>query len=258
MPSELTVSIHLKAMNGGGSQSQLIQASNGKKYVIKLIGNPQKTRILANEFVVGRLAQALDVPSPAIDVVNVEQSFVDVINSQRNHHFQAGPAFASLYIESDTTKKIIPSNHADMASTRNVSKWTNAIVLDTLVQNEDLKPEHVLISKNLSNDYSEFFHIDHGHCLGIDRGWSTLQSNASIRAKLYPELVCGPNPFGDAFQKLEQITPEVVDKILNEAPLSSWQVPDSDIALLRTYIITVKASVQNAIINAKPQFRNWT
>lgn len=245
-------------MNGGGSKSQLVLASDGRKYVVKLIANPQKTRILANEYVVGRLAKLLGVPSPEVALIQVEQQFVDVVNPRANHIFRAGPAFGSLYIEGDGLV-VTPSSPGEMVRTGNVNKWPNAIVLDSLVQNEDLKPEHVLLAKNVSNGASEFWHVDHGHCFGVDRGWSTLNSaNCSPRNLLYPEVVSGTNPFEEAFQKLQGITPEVVSDMLTAIPIAQWEVPSTDLDAMKLYLEAAKTNVHNAIIAAKERFPKWS
>ena len=58
---------HIRRLRGG-SQAQLMVADDGHEYVIKFQGNPQTTRVLANEYLAGRLARMirLNVPQPAI------------------------------------------------------------------------------------------------------------------------------------------------------------------------------------------------
>ncbi len=256
LPAEIDALIHLGSMNGG-SKPQLVLGSNGKKYVVKLMGNPHGTRILANEYVVGKLASILDVPSPSVDIVYFDQSFVNGVNTAVQHTFRAGPAFGSLYIEGENLQAV-PTNSMSMMTTSNAKKWTNAIVFDALVQNVDLKPAHIVIMKNLSSGSSEFWHVDHGHCLGFGNSWNTL-TNAGIfiRNRLYPELVSGANPFEDGFQKLQEITPERVDGILGELPLAEWEVPGSDMIALSNYLAIAKDVTPNAIMRAKGRFSKW-
>ena len=56
---------HIRRLRGG-SQAQLMVADDGHEYVIKFQGNPQTTRVLANEYLAARLARMikLNVPSP--------------------------------------------------------------------------------------------------------------------------------------------------------------------------------------------------
>jgi hypothetical protein len=43
---------HIRRLRGG-SQAQLMVADDGHQYVIKFQGNPQTTRVLANEYLAG-------------------------------------------------------------------------------------------------------------------------------------------------------------------------------------------------------------
>jgi len=50
---------HIRRLRGG-SQAQLMAADDGHEYVVKFQGNPQTTRVLANEYLAGRLANTPD------------------------------------------------------------------------------------------------------------------------------------------------------------------------------------------------------
>src|ERR1700712_3668499 len=55
----------------GGAQSQLMLGSDGKLWVVKFQNNPQHLRVLANELIATRLAEAVGLSVPACDVVEV-------------------------------------------------------------------------------------------------------------------------------------------------------------------------------------------
>ena len=55
MRSAVSAVQHIRKMRGG-SQAQLLRASDGHYYVTKFQNNPQHVRILANEFLGSRLA----------------------------------------------------------------------------------------------------------------------------------------------------------------------------------------------------------
>ena len=57
----------------GGAQSQLMLGADGKLWVVKFQNNPQHIRVLANELMATRLAQAVGLTVPATDVVEVTQ-----------------------------------------------------------------------------------------------------------------------------------------------------------------------------------------
>src|SRR5271165_7367737 len=56
----------------GGSQARIMLADDGQKYVVKFQGNPQCTRVLANDYLACRMARmiGLSVPEPAIILVD--------------------------------------------------------------------------------------------------------------------------------------------------------------------------------------------
>ena len=55
----------------GEAQSQLMLGADGKLWVVKFQNNPQHLRVLANELIVTRIAEAVGLTVPASDVVEV-------------------------------------------------------------------------------------------------------------------------------------------------------------------------------------------
>src|SRR5271166_336044 len=56
----------------GGSQARIMLADDDRKFVVKFMGNPQCTRVLANDYLACRLARmiGLSVPEPVIILVD--------------------------------------------------------------------------------------------------------------------------------------------------------------------------------------------
>src|SRR5579872_1382405 len=61
----------------GGAQSQLMLGSDGKLWVVKFQNNPQHLRVLANELIATRLAEAVGLTVPPCDVVEVTEWLVE-------------------------------------------------------------------------------------------------------------------------------------------------------------------------------------
>ena len=61
----------------GGAQSQLMLGADGLLWVVKFRNNPQHVRVLANEFIVTRLAQAIGLSVPRCDLVEVSSWLID-------------------------------------------------------------------------------------------------------------------------------------------------------------------------------------
>jgi len=57
----------------GGAQSQLMLGADGHLWVVKFQNNPQHLRVLANELIATRLAEAVGLSVPATDVVEVTE-----------------------------------------------------------------------------------------------------------------------------------------------------------------------------------------
>jgi hypothetical protein len=74
-PKIVTAIEHIRRMRGG-SQPHLIRCSDGRFYVVKFQNNPQDTRILVNEYLGGKLASLLELPSPDISLIDVPQELV--------------------------------------------------------------------------------------------------------------------------------------------------------------------------------------
>src|SRR6476661_8955130 len=61
---------HVRRMRGG-AQAHLMRADDGHFYVVKFQNNPQHLRVLANELLATRLAELIELPVPATEIVEV-------------------------------------------------------------------------------------------------------------------------------------------------------------------------------------------
>ena len=61
---------HVRRMRGG-AQGHMMRCSDGNFYVVKFRNNPQHLRVLANELLATRLAEAAGLPVPPTEVVEV-------------------------------------------------------------------------------------------------------------------------------------------------------------------------------------------
>lgn len=57
----------------GGAQALLVRDTEGNAYVAKCVGNPQGTRTLINEWIVGRLLRHLQVSTPEVRALQIER-----------------------------------------------------------------------------------------------------------------------------------------------------------------------------------------
>src|SRR5664279_4235403 len=76
----------------GGSQARIMLADDGKKYVVKYQGNPQCTRVLANDYLACRLARMIGLSVPESVIILVDE---DTIREQGITFTLAGRAVAA-------------------------------------------------------------------------------------------------------------------------------------------------------------------
>jgi hypothetical protein len=61
----------------GGAQSQLMLGADGNLWVVKFKNNPQHLRVLANELIATRIAEAVGLSVPKTDVVEVSEWLIE-------------------------------------------------------------------------------------------------------------------------------------------------------------------------------------
>jgi hypothetical protein len=71
----------------GGAQAHLLEASDGRHYVVKCLNNPQHRRILVNEWVASAFLKYLGVSAPEAALVRVSPEF---LAENPDAHFQLG------------------------------------------------------------------------------------------------------------------------------------------------------------------------
>ncbi len=128
----------------GGSQAQLLRASDGGYYVTKSAQNPQHVRVLANEMLATRLGQVLGLPVPRVEPIEVSGWLIEhtselsiEIGGARTP-WKPGVHLASLYVDDPATSLVfdyLPETM--MESVRNVADFGRVLVLDRWACNCD-------------------------------------------------------------------------------------------------------------------------
>lgn len=247
---------HVRPM-GQGSLSQLLRAEDGNHYVVKFLGNPQGNKILANEYVVGKLSELLDAPCPTVTAIVADNFIVSAVNASQHTNFQPGVHIGIRYLASDEVE-IVPSTMELMRLATNVSEWPMVILLDSIFQNVDRKIPHVLIARNRQSQELVFWAIDHGHCLGVTNPWSTLNTQqVAVRSMAdYSPLVNGEYPFSRALNRLLDLDAEDVGTVIQSCP--SWNVNETEKEALVSYVMEAVNGISDKLIAARHLFPGWT
>jgi HipA-like kinase len=141
--SQLEAIQHVRRLRGG-SQAQLMRASDRQYWVVKLRGNAQHDRILANEFLASRLGQLLGLPIPEVEIIELSDWLIRhtpelcLQLAGYSKPFQAGLHFASRFAgdpESAPTFDYLPESL--FPSVLNRSDFPRMLVLDKWTSNAD-------------------------------------------------------------------------------------------------------------------------
>jgi hypothetical protein len=154
----------------GGAQSQLMLGADGKLWVVKFQNNPQHLRVLANELIATRLAQAVGLTVPATDVVEVTEWLI--ANTAGMHielaHRQSQRLHAGLQFGSQFVGGLMPGQVIDylpeqqLDEVRNLAEFAGMLALDKWAGNCNGR-QAVYDRKPRERKYRATF-IDQGFC----------------------------------------------------------------------------------------------
>ncbi len=246
----------------GGSQARIMLADDGKKYVTKLMGNPQCTRVLANDYLACRLARmiGLSVPEPVIILVDE-----DTIREQGTTFSLAGravPARPGLQFGSAlVTGEVLDWLPGTMLGrVRNLREFAGMLAFDKWTCNADGR--QVVFHKEMrERKYAASF-IDFGYCFNAGE-WSF--PDAPLRGvyglnDVY-ERIESWDDFDPWLSRIERFPSRQLQGIADEIPCE-WYGERSDLQRLQDRLLERRSIVQQLIEDfrnsSRNPFANWT
>jgi hypothetical protein len=122
----------------GGAQSQLMLGADEQLWVVKFKNNPQHIRVLANELIATRIAEAIGLPVPQSDVVEVSEWLIAnspemVVEHGRGKQERcaAGLQFGSRFVGGLMPGQVVdylPEQQLD--EVRNLAEFAGMLVVD--------------------------------------------------------------------------------------------------------------------------------
>jgi hypothetical protein len=262
----VTATQHVRRMRGG-AQSHLMRASDGQLYVVKFRNNPQHVRVLANEFIVTRLAELAGLPVPPVELIEVNSWLIEHTPDLRMQLAGAsfpcvpGLQFGSRYAQLPWEGPVLdwlPQSMLDRV--RNLDAFTGMLAIDKWLCNADSR-QAIFFRKGRARNYTVNF-IDHGYCFNAGE-WSFPDSplrGAYPWNEVYAR-VRGWESFEPWLSRIELMPESSITAIGNEVPPDWYDANAEALEQLLATIIRRRNRVRELINDfhksSRQPFPNW-
>lgn len=209
----------------GGAQSQLMLGADSQLWVVKFQNNPQHRRVLANELIATRLAEAVGLTVPKSDVVEVSEWLIRnspgmVVDLGRGAQ---EPCAAGLQFGSQFVGGLMPGQVVDylpepqLDEVRNFSEFAGILALDKWTGNCNGR-QAVFERRPREKRYRAVF-IDQGFCFNAGE-WNFPDSplrGVFPRNQAYARVTGWPS-FEPWLSRIEKIDASKLWAIAEEVP----------------------------------------
>ena len=252
----------------GGAQSQLMLGSDGKLWVVKFQNNPQHLRVLANELIATRLAEAAGLTVPRTDVVEVTEWLARNTASlhmegtrSRSERYRPGLQFGSQFIGG-----LMPGQVMDylpepqLGEVRNLDEFAGMLALDKWTGNCNGR-QAVFDRKPRERKYRATF-IDQGYCFNAGE-WTFPDSplrGVYARNVVY-RRVTGWNSFEPWLSRIEGFEESAVWRIGEMVPTEWYGGDPGELERLLEEMLRRRGRVRELIASFRDSdrapFPNW-
>ncbi len=263
----------------GGAQAHLMEADDGRFYVVKFRNNPQHRRILVNELVAGVFLRYLQIAAPDTAIIRLSEEFLNAnpeVHIQLGAHrepVRAGWHFGSRfpghpdrlavydYIPDVLLKRVV--NSADFLGVLVFDKWTaNADARQSVFYRARVR-EWISGQTSLSEQAGFVaLMMDHGY---IFDGPHWTFSDSAIQGLYFRPLVYETVTSWDSFQpwldRVVHFPEEVVDEAFKQIPREWLNGDEEELVKLLTLLLRRRARVPELIRDCRRgrvnPFPNW-
>jgi HipA-like protein len=247
--------VHISQVRGG-SQARILLADDGNKYVVKFQGNPQCTRVLANDYLACRLARmiGLSVPEPVVILVDEETVLEQQITftlAGRAVAVRPGLQFGSALV----TGQVLDWMPGTMLGrVRNLREFAGLLAFDKWTGNADGR--QVVFHKGMrERKYTASF-IDFGYCFNAGE-WSF--PDAPLRGVYGLNDVYGRieswADFAPWLSRIERFSPKLLLSIADEIPCE-WYGERAELQRLLNRLLERRSIVRQLIEDFRTSSRN--
>jgi hypothetical protein len=241
--------------------------ADGHAYVVKFQNNPQNLRVLANEMLATKLAEALGLTVPVCDVVEVSEwlvantSELSLERAEGLERCKAGLQFGSRMVGG-----LMPGQTVDylpepqLGDVKNIEEFAGMLVLDKWTCNSNGR-QAVFHKRPREKRYKAAF-IDQGYC--FHAGDWTL-SDAPLRGVYARNLVYGQVTGWESFEpwlsRMETLKPETIWGIAEGVPPEWYGGSISEMEELVEKLLARRSRVRELIDSfresSREPFPNW-
>jgi len=209
----------------GGAQSQLMLGADGKLWVVKFKNNPQHLRVLANELIATKIAEAVGLSVPPSAVVEVSEwlvrnspEMVVELGRGKRESCAAGLQFGSQFVGGLMPGQVVDYlPEAQMDEVRNLAEFAGILAVDKWTGNCNGR-QAVFERRPRERKYRATF-IDQGFCFNAGE-WSFPDPplrGVFARNQVYAQ-VTGWDSFEPWLSRVEGFTAETLGKIAEQVP----------------------------------------
>ena len=246
----------------GGAQSQLMLGADGALWVVKFRNNPQGERVLANELLATRLAEAVGLTVPKSEVVEISDWLV--ANSPEmvldHGHGQRVRCEPGLQFGSRFVGGLMPGQVVDylpepqLEEVRNLQEFAGMLVIDKWTGNCNGR-QAVFDRRPRERKYRATF-IDQGFCFNAG-GWSF--PDAPLRGVYARNLVyahvTGWESFEPWLSRVEAFGGEMLGTIAEEVPPEWYGGDVAELERLLEHLVARRTRVRELIISFRDSSR---
>src|SRR5882757_7409403 len=261
---------HVRRMRGG-AQAHLMRCGDGHFYVVKFQNNPQHLRVLANELLATRLAEAVGLPVPVTKVVEVSDWLVTHTPelkmqlggaaSENSPACKAGFQFGARYVVNPMEGQVFDYLPESMLErVRNIKDFAGMLCIDKWTCNSNGR-QAVFWRRIRERKYTATF-IDQGYCFNAGE-WSFPDSplrGVYARNEVYREIT-GWESFEPWLTKIEQMSVEAIANCAEGIP-PEWYGDWDELERLIEQLVKRRSRVRELIAafrtSSREPFPRWT
>lgn len=194
MVRRVDITRYITPLREGSSLPALVEADDGREYVIKFRGAGHGAKALVAELVVGEIGRSLGLPVPEIVLADLPESIATAEPHQEIRDLlgwsvglNIGLAFVPGALATDMTRA--PAEGADFAA--------DVVWFDDLTTNPDRTPQNA----NLIVHDGRTWLIDHGAALYIQHSWTEPDAHARRPFERIGEHIL--LPFADSIKEAD-------------------------------------------------------